>query len=89
MDVFLSTVISYFVSLAVNEHSASIHKRREAKLIKLVENEKTLLRSINSKKSLREEVGIVCTKLAQDIQEKKPYGAFLHVPSSSKKLLIG
>jgi len=65
MEILLSSVLSYLISLAVNERSASIHKKREATLQKLLSDNEKVTKALQSKRTLREEVTVACTRLAQ------------------------
>lgn len=71
MEAFLSTLVSYFISLTVNENTDVIHRRREAKLEKILKNEKLMSRALNSVRTLREEFRTACIRLAQDKDKLK------------------
>ena len=66
MDIFFGALLSYVVSFAVNEHSNVIHKRREARLQKILNNTNALSRALSSKRSVQDEVALACIRLAQD-----------------------
>lgn len=66
MDIFLQALLSYLISLAANERTIAIHKRREKNLRKTLEAEDALRKSLTSSHSIREEVALAAAELVKN-----------------------
>lgn len=66
LEFLLTQVVSFFVGLAVNETSTALLKGRENKLLAALQDEERLQQAISSRRSLPDELAIVCNKLAQN-----------------------
>ena len=66
MEVLLGTLLSYFISLAANERSSAIHKRREKTLAQELAKEEQLREALASRRSIRGELRSVCVELTRN-----------------------
>ncbi len=66
MEILLGLLLNYAISLAANESSAAIHRRREAKLSKHLQKEKALHDALISRRPLREEIRAACASLVRN-----------------------
>lgn len=71
MDLILTFLLPYLISLAANERSGSITKNREKALAAALAREDELKAAIASRRSLRDELAIVCANLAR---QRDAYG---------------
>lgn len=67
MEFFLTQVVGFLLGLAVNETSTALLKGREKKLLQALQDEERLREAIASHRSLPDELGVVCNKLAQKL----------------------
>lgn len=70
MELLLTTVLSYLVSLAANSTSSKLGKIQEQKLKELLSNDKKLLANLQSDITVEDHVSTACKILAKNLKTK-------------------